>query len=152
TLQTPGTPLASITSDAMEVLCRYAWPGNVRQLRNELERALTAVRSEPAPVIDCAALSPLLRESVDAPPPIASVRTDGNGLVPAPGESLDDVLARAEKAIIERVLTDLDGQVSASAQALGLTRQGLYKKMKRLGIDPAAYSSPAAPSPSLAAS
>ncbi len=146
TLQTPGTPLASITSDVMEVLCRYAWPGNVRQLRNELERALTAVRSEPAPMIDRATLSPLLRESVDASSPIASARADRTDLVPAPGESLDDVLARAEKAIIERVLTDLDGQVSASAQALGLTRQGLYKKMKRLGIDPAAFQSPATPS------
>jgi len=51
------------------------------------------------------------------------------------GASFDDILAETEKNLIEQVLAHHQGQVTASAQAMGLTRQGLYKKMKRLGIN-----------------
>ena len=50
-----------------------------------------------------------------------------------------------EKALIEQALAAHEGQVTASAAALGLTRQGLYKKMKRLGVDAAQFQ-PAPPS------
>jgi DNA-binding NtrC family response regulator len=49
--------------------------------------------------------------------------------------SLDDQLAEAERQAIEHTLRRLGGRISATAEALGLTRQGLHKKMKRLGID-----------------
>jgi DNA-binding NtrC family response regulator len=141
-LRPPGTPLPSITGRALDALVRYAWPGNVRQLRNEMERALVFTGSEPAPMIDLKDLSPVLGEALEAAvalrPPAGEQRLPWN-------QDLDEVLAGAEKGLIEQVLDEYEGQVSAAAQALGLTRQGLYKKMKRLGIDAArSHASPEA--------
>jgi DNA-binding NtrC family response regulator len=111
---------------------QYEWPGNVRQLRNEIERAILFVASEPAPTIDLRMLSDSVRAQASASAP----RANGRDEILRPGSSLDDVLARTEKEVIEHVLAETDGHVTASADVLGLTRQGLYKKMKRLSIDP----------------
>ncbi len=133
TLRPPGAPAVSITSRAMEALMRYDWPGNVRQLRNEIERALVFVASEPVPTIDLKDLSPAVQRALSGEPsrPPRAV-LDSN-------QPLDAVLADTEKALIEQVLAENRGRISAAARALGLTRQGLYKKMKRLGIDPARF-------------
>ena len=133
-----GSSVVSITQPAMEALLRYNWPGNVRQLRNEIERALVHVQSEPAPTIT---LDMLLDTIVEG----ARRRTSAHAPQEAPDailepdQTLSDVLSRTEKAVIERVLRACDGQVTASADVLGLTRQGLYKKMKRLDIDASAF-------------
>jgi DNA-binding NtrC family response regulator len=135
----PGdSTMVSITQPAMEALLRYDWPGNVRQLRNELERALVHVSSEPAPTIDRDVLLDTIVEDAqaDGTPP-----ADDPDAILHPNQSLDDVLARTEAAVIARVLRACDGQVTASAEVLGLSRQGLYKKMKRLGIDASSFQS-----------
>ena len=121
----------SVTPAAMHALAQYDWPGNVRQLRNEMERCLAAVRAEPAPMIDLADLSPMLTETVQAEQTRQPLLQGG--------ASFDDILTETEKNLIEQVLAHHQGQVTASAQAMGLTRQGLYKKMKRLGIDAARF-------------
>ena len=54
--------------------------------------------------------------------------------LPAQIPTLDFVLSEAERAHIERVLGVMKGNISETASTLGVTRQGLYKKMKRLGI------------------
>ena len=125
-LKLTGTPNASVTTAAMEALIRYDWPCNVRQLRNEVERLVVLSRSEPAALIDAGDLSDAIRSGND------SVVVDH---VAVNGRGLDEILSSAEKTVIEKVLAENDGQVSAAADELGLTRQGLYKKMKRLGID-----------------
>ena len=132
-LRPQGAPLAIITNQALEALLQYDWPGNIRQLRNELERALVFVSNEPVPIIDVKDLSPALIESAGSSSKkrFSSVQDQ----ILEPGHDLDDILADTEKALIERVLVENNGQVSASAVMLGLTRQGLYKKMKRLGVN-----------------
>ncbi len=127
---------ASLTNRALEAMMGYHWPGNVRQLRNEIERVLVFTESEPAPMLDLDDLSDPIVESFDStpsPPPVGvqELLTEPDG----DGGCLDEILASAEKAVIERALAGNDGQVTSTAEALGLTRQGLYKKMKRLGID-----------------
>ena len=131
-------PAASITNRALEVLLEYDWPGNVRQLRNELERALTFVSSEPAPTIDLDLLSDSV---VDGARPAAATgpASDDLDAIFHPDRSLNDLLGQTEKQVIEHVLRDHEGNVTASADVLGLTRQGLYKKMKRLDIDASAF-------------
>jgi len=138
--------LVSVTQPAMEALLRYNWPGNVRQLRNEIERALVHVQSEPAPTIDTEIL---LDTIVDGAKKSRSPQTptDDPNAILEPDQTLKDVLSRTEKAVIERVLRACDGQVTASADVLGLTRQGLYKKMKRLDIDASAFQSASEPAP-----
>lgn len=117
--------LASITHEALRAIIQYDWPGNIRQLQNELERMLTVVGSEPAPVIHIHDLPDDILKTFEPAVP-------GDG---GPTDSLDEVIARAEQEHIVRVLARNGGQVSATAEELGLSRQGLYKKMKRLGID-----------------
>jgi DNA-binding NtrC family response regulator len=117
----------------MEALLRYDWPGNVRQLRNELERALVHVENEPVQTIDRTVLLDQIVEkarSGDAAPSV-----DAAEEILRPDQTLNDVLSQTEAAVIRRVLRACDGQITASAEVLGLSRQGLYKKMKRLGID-----------------
>lgn len=123
---------AVITQPAMEALLRYDWPGNVRQLRNEVERALVYVENEPAQTIDRDVLPDRIVQAAKGESP-ASV--DASDAILHPDRSLSDVLSETEAAVIERVLQACEGQVTASAEVLGLSRQGLYKKMKRLGID-----------------
>lgn len=132
---------ASITTRALEALIRYDWPGNVRQLRNEIERLIAAAGPEPFTMIDVEDLSPAIRDaeiSIDHTGSVQGICSDGKGL--------DDILAAAEKSVIEQILVRHRGQVSSSAEALGLSRQGLYKKMKRLGIEPADFQSETAES------
>ena len=124
-----GVPFVAITEEALLAMLHYTWPGNVRQLRNEMERAITLVTSEPIPVVDVRALPEQIRSQgkqdySDIPDTIPV-----NIHYP-----LDKVLASTEKQIIEQVLASNHGQVAAAASHLGLTRQGLYKKIKRLGI------------------
>ena len=141
-----GSSLVSITQPAMEALLRYTWPGNVRQLRNEIERALVHVQSEPAPTIT---LDMLLDTIVENARDRTSAHTspETSDAILEPDQTLNDVLSRTEKSVIERVLRACDGQVTASADVLGLTRQGLYKKMKRLGIDASAFQETSEPTP-----
>ncbi len=142
TLRPADAPRVALTAPARQALVGYDWPGNIRQLRNEVERALLLVGTEPAPTADLRHLS----SAVTAPPPRApSVALPDPAQILRPGRCLDDLLADAEKALIERVLAAREGHVTASAEVLGLTRQGLYKKMKRLGINAASFQSPAVP-------
>ena len=137
TLSTSRPHRTLLSGRALEAMTSYDWPGNVRQLRNEIERALVFIENEPTPLIDLDDLSETISQttSTDRPsrelPDLLGDAALGNGL--------DSILASAEKAVIERALAGQDGQVSATADVLGLTRQGLYKKMKRLGIDPSRF-------------
>src|SRR5690625_4003699 len=83
---------------------------------------LTLVSSEPAPVITRSDLPP---EIIGSP---ATATADSPTL-------LDDVLMNAERNVSEKVLGRYAGHVSSAADELGLTRQGLYKKIRRLGIN-----------------
>ena len=137
------TAEAPVTQPAMEALLRYDWPGNVRQLRNELERVLVLVENEPAQTIDRTLLLDQIVEGAQqsASPP----SVDAPDAILHSDQTLSDVLSQTEATIIRRVLRACDGQITASAEVLGLSRQGLYKKMKRLGID-ASDPQPVAPS------
>lgn len=126
TLQPGRRPFAAITDRALLALARYDWPGNIRQLRNEIERVLVYLGSEPVALIDLPHLSAPIRQHT----PFARTFTEQAGHM-----HLGEALAQTEKALIEGALAEHDGQISSTAAHLGLTRQGLYKKLKRLGID-----------------
>jgi DNA-binding NtrC family response regulator/tetratricopeptide (TPR) repeat protein len=145
-LSPADSALVSITQPAMEALLRYNWPGNVRQLRNEIERAFVHVQSEPAPTIDTDILLDTIVEEAKHSDPSRTAEENLDAIL-QPDQTLSDVLSRTEKAVIERVLRACGGQVTASADVLDLTRQGLYKKMKRLDIDASAFQSSPEPAP-----
>jgi DNA-binding NtrC family response regulator len=104
-----------ITAAALEKLRDYAWPGNIRELRNVLERAL------------------LLGSSSVLDP--ASVRFDPlnvPGSFSAPGVR---TLEEMEKEHIQAVLVLENGRVESAARRLGIPRSSLYSKLKQYGID-----------------
>ncbi len=107
---------------ASHLLEAYHWPGNVRELENEMLRALMLTPS--GQLITPRQLSPKLVEILE---PIAHGAR--------PDETLRQALERIESWLIRRALANNDGRKARTAQKLGITREGLYKKIKRLGID-----------------
>jgi transcriptional regulator with PAS, ATPase and Fis domain len=104
-------PPRTFTPEAEAAMLAYRWPGNVRELENAVERAMVVGQG-----------SAIRRE--DLPLPVENGGKDPKDL------SLDAV----EKEHIERVLTQMDGNVTRSATALGIDRATLYHKIKRYGI------------------
>lgn len=126
-LRPPGVSHVAITENALDAFLQYDWPGNIRQLKNEIERILVHIRFEPLPTIDFQSLSKAIRKKKKPAPVFIDQQV-------SPEYPLDEILTDTERTLIERVLEKNQGQVSSTANALGLTRQGLYKKLKRLGI------------------
>jgi transcriptional regulator of acetoin/glycerol metabolism len=109
-----GAINVEVTADALDSMRRYPWPGNIREMRNVLERAILFKRGE---TVDREAL-----------------RFDRN-LEPDPLPShilcsLDDAEARH----IAATLRQLSGKVDEAARVLGVSRSTLYAKIKRHGI------------------
>jgi Nif-specific regulatory protein len=116
-----GRPGCRLSREAEELLLAHAWPGNVRELENEILRALAL--SEPFETIPAERLSERLGQLIE---PLASVVCDG--------EPLRESLARFEAWCLRRALDRNAGKRAETARNLGLTREGLYKKLKRHGI------------------
>ncbi len=119
-LAKPGLSLSPAT---LELFDAYAWPGNVRQLRNEIQRAVAL--APPGGSIEPEHLSPqLVGRLLDPATPPALMR----------GLTLAGAVDRLERELIEATLERTGGNISRAARTLGLTRRGLYLKMRRLGV------------------
>ena len=110
----------SLSAEALEVITSYHWPGNIRQLRNEIERLLAVTRRARIAVED---ISHGIRGGV------ANKRTPQGGK-----QTLAEAVAELEAGMIRESLERLDSNQSATARSLGLSRQGLIGKMKRYGL------------------
>lgn len=99
----------------MELLHRYPWPGNIRELENVVERAVIMAEDDGE------------IEPEDLPDEIPAT--------PAPGAPTNDI-AQAERDIILRTLRACGGNRALTARTLGIGRRTLYDKLARLGIPP----------------
>lgn len=115
-------PVKPLHADALEVLCRYPWPGNIRALRHTIERAVILSESESLSVDDFA----LDRE----PQGIALVRDTEQSS--AGDESLN--LETLEKKAIKEALNRNRYNISHAARELGITRAALYRRMEKHGF------------------
>ena len=117
--------------EAMERLLLYTWPGNVRQLHNEIRRMVAL--ADPNSVLGPAAVSKdILRET---PAPAAQRPAPrGQEIAVALTDKLQPTLSRIECEMIKAALRDHHGKVDATAKALGISRKGLYLKRQRLGL------------------
>ncbi len=133
-LERLGKPDIPLRSEALDVFAQYWWPGNVRQLKNEIQRA---VMSAPGGTIDPIHLSPeisvtgLSQGGMPAGSALWSSRPAGA----RGGSDLASVVQQVERNMIQEALDRSGGNISETARVLGLTRRGLYLKLRRLGLE-----------------
>ena len=123
-LAKPGVRLSPETLDIFDA---FPWPGNVRQLRNEVQRAVAMTTAGGLITPD------LLSSAFGAGAPVGQESLKGR-----PGRTtLAVAVEKLEREMIEGALERSDGNISETARLLGLTRRGLYLKMQRLGVEAA---------------
>jgi DNA-binding NtrC family response regulator len=110
----------SLQAEAVEALSHHGWRGNVRELRNVIERILILSESDPIPVEE-------VRAALPAPPARAEP------VVPVEGP-LHALVEEFERAVVRERLRVSGGHVTNAAKSLGLERSHLYKKCKQLGL------------------
>lgn len=115
-----GKQVRGFTEEAMNTIQRYRWPGNVRELQNVIERAVLLGKTGMIGVED-------LPSSVSS---VGSVAVE-----PIAGRSLKQALESPERQIIRETLESNNWNRNTTAEALGINRTTLYKKMKRLGLE-----------------
>jgi Nif-specific regulatory protein len=129
--------VTGIDKGALELLMEYEWPGNIRQLKNEIERAVALSRDGEAILADY--FSPALKERSGRAPAIGDTKVAakpaGRGVPEsaASGDSakpLREARAAFEAEYISEVLAKNQGNVSRAARALGISRPALQEKMK----------------------
>jgi len=120
-----------ITPQAVDLLMVSDWPGNVRQLCNEIQR--TVARAEDGTIITPEHLSPELKRtsSPTTPSATASISSMSSSGLQGAGGTLADALAEVERRMISDALRRHGGNISRAARELGLTRRGLYLKLER---------------------
>jgi DNA-binding NtrC family response regulator len=125
-----STDPKQFTPGALEVLSSYTWPGNARQLENEIKRLVASVRGK-------SITDDHLDASIRNPgAPIQSFQPKEEPAPKSPASrSLPDAVEQLERRLIEEALRNSAGNKQKAAQALGLSRQGLIKKLKRLSIN-----------------
>ncbi len=115
TVRELGWPCPKVTDEAMELMCAYRWPGNIREMRNVIERAVL--------LCDTGNITPenLPREII--------------GKAPRPrDESGGSALEGYEKAMIVRALEENDWNQTRAARALGISRDNLRYRLRKYGI------------------
>ncbi len=120
-----GRRVKTLDAGAIDAIQRYQWPGNVRELRNVIERLMIMVPGD----------------SISAPD-LGFLDISGLGAAAAPASgterlTLHEARDRFERDLILRTLADQQGNMSRTADVLGVERSNLYRKMKAFGIAPA---------------
>ncbi len=123
-----GRTLAGFSQPALELLTAYAWPGNVRELENEVQRAV--IQADTETYVTAELLSPRLREAL----PEGHEPSAPGKPVTAPQASLRETMDRLEKGILTQTLSQHGNNKTSAAKALGITREGLHKKLKGFGM------------------
>src|SRR5215211_873569 len=122
-----GLPKRQIAEDAMAVLQSHDWPGNVRQLRNNVERLMILTTGDPDAVINADMLPQDVGSMVPSMP-------GGDG-----GEQLMGLPLREAREVFEREylvaqISRFGGNISRTAEFVGMERSALHRKLKALGI------------------
>ena len=115
-----GKPIEGVSPAAEQILMSGAWLGNVRELRNVLERACMLAEGHVLTERDVAGVMPAIRDAPSAAP----------SSTPSAAQDLDQV----EREHIIRVLADVKGNKQAAARRLGISRRTLYRRLERHGL------------------
>jgi len=129
--QTLGMTAPRLTPEALEALQQHDFPGNVRELENILERAMTLCDGQEINALDLQ-----LPVSLKRGPANAGNSGSETAMTPQSGEeTLDEYLARVEESAIRDALVRANQNKTAAAKLLGITFRALRYKLEKLGID-----------------
>jgi two-component system nitrogen regulation response regulator NtrX len=124
---TTGLPKRRIAEDAMAVLQSHDWPGNVRQLRNNVERLMILTSGEP----DAEVTADMLPSEIGALVPSTPGGAGGEKLMSLP---LRDAREIFEREYLLAQIARFSGNISRTAEFIGMERSALHRKLKSLGI------------------
>ena len=113
----------------MERLLLYRWPGNIRQLQNEVRRMVAL--ADPNSTIEPDAISASI---LGAMPNLRHTGINGREIAIPLHDKLLPTLSRIEYEMIKAALREHHGRVEPAAKSLGISRKGLYLKRQRLGL------------------
>jgi Nif-specific regulatory protein len=116
-----GKPVAGFSQGAMELLMAYDWPGNVRELENETQRVV--IQADADGFITPDMLSPRVRKMEGVISQAGAVKG-----------TLKEMVEQVEKFLILETLREHGNNKTSAAKTLGITREGLHKKLRQLGI------------------
>lgn len=116
-----GLPEKEISPEAMEILLEHNWPGNVRELKNLMERMVILTQSD-------------IIKASDIPPFILNHKGSGDGTFLAVN-SYRAAKSEFEKRFIEKKLQENEGNVSRTAEIIGLERSNLHRKIKAYNLE-----------------
>jgi two-component system nitrogen regulation response regulator NtrX len=119
-----GKPGVRLSADTLDIFDTFLWPGNVRQLRNEIQRAVAMASPD-------GTITPDLLSAVFAGDRTAA---DAGSRPRLRRTTLAAAVEKLEREMIQAALERSSGNISETARTLGLTRRGLYLKMDRLGV------------------
>ena len=126
-LQRGDARITGFSDEVMDCFRRYEWPGNIRELRNVIERAIALSRLETV-------------QLSDLPKPMREANATTSQPVSVLGEiSREEALDNADQSYLTALLEKHCGNVSQAAQQAGLSRQGMHKLLARHGLDAAAF-------------
>jgi two-component system, NtrC family, nitrogen regulation response regulator NtrX len=123
-----GMPRRRIADDAMAVLLSHDWPGNIRQLRNNVERLMILAAGDP----DAEITSDMLPTEVGALVPATPNGAGGEKLMSLPLREAREVF---EREYLVAQISRFGGNISRTAEFIGMERSALHRKLKSLGID-----------------
>jgi DNA-binding NtrC family response regulator len=126
-LQPSQARVLRFSNEVLQRFREYRWPGNIRELRNAVERAIALTVSDQ---VELAALPKQLRESSQLQPGTVAVLSE---------ISREEALDSAEVSYLTMLLEKHDGNISQAAQQAGLSRQGMHKLLKKHGISAAEF-------------
>jgi len=125
--QSTGLPKRTIGEDAMAILQSHDWPGNVRQLRNNVERLMILAGGDPSAVISASMLPQDVGSMVPKMP-------NGNGGEQLMGLPLREAREMFEREYLVAQISRFGGNISRTAEFVGMERSALHRKLKALGI------------------
>ena len=114
--------IGGIAQEAIDALSAYAWPGNIRELENEIQRLV--IQADADSWIELPHLSPQIRK----------VEGTLARIAPKKG-TLKQMIEQVERWLLAEALRDHDNNKTKTAQTLGITREGLHKKLSKFGMN-----------------
>jgi len=118
-----GMPVPEIPEETMAQMIGYSWPGNIRELKNAVERMVITSRQD--------VTGPFIQDEGLWAPLLLSL--------PATQGKLREEMERIERSVIEQVLQENNGEINASFRSLGISRRALYERMKKYGMNKEDY-------------